>query len=82
MIKGNESAMPVTYKEETGDGKLIVSTETGLTIRQHFAAVAMQGFMSVENKGTGDWKDLVKTAARISVFVADALIAELNKPVE
>ena len=42
-----------------------------ITVRQHFAAMAMQGF-AVEGVHENE-------AARLSVKYADALIAQLNK---
>lgn len=50
----------------------------GLTIRQHFAAMAMQGFCAA---GYGDFNSHhVEHIARLSVQQADALINELNNP--
>ena len=48
----------------------------GLTKREHFAAMAMQGFISDEA-----WSRKVGTAklAALSVEAADALLAELEK---
>ncbi len=51
--------------------------QSGLTKREYFAAIAMQGWISTEsNEYTfDDAKALVRT----SVAYADALIEELNK---
>lgn len=46
---------------------------SGLTIREHFAALAMQGLLSNPNHSG------VAYEAIIAVEAADALIAELNK---
>lgn len=55
--------------------------ETGLTIRAHFAAMAMQGLLSnplLENAIDGP-KCVYATIAGDALKHADALIAELNK---
>lgn len=72
MITGNELATPIDgmYASESrkaGDG---------LTIRQYFAAMAMQGLC------TTYFKDAVVKPyllANLSVQFADTLISELNK---
>ena len=47
----------------------------GLTKREHFAAMAMQGYCAVE----AGWNQPPEEVARCSAVMADALIAELNK---
>lgn len=48
----------------------------GLTKREYFAALAMQGMLSnVQYSATVSWDELVEQAAKY----ADALIAELSK---
>ena len=51
--------------------------EPGLTKREYFAGLAMQGLCanSQENSPAGDWK----TVARDAALAADALLAELEK---
>jgi len=88
-ITGNE---PITashkYFDENGESKECL----GLTIRQEFAARAMQGILSNEEMIKGfslmdlyrlneNWKDSAfsKSIIRCSVGMADALIEELNK---
>jgi len=72
MITGNEPAMPFTT-----DADRDTELHEGLTIRQHFAAMAMQGLFSnhlmVDQFGCGD------ALAAEAVKIADSLIAELNK---
>ena len=48
----------------------------GISIREHFAAMAMQGIASTGS--TGDYEAI----AYLSVSMADALIDELNKGAE
>ena len=97
--RGNEQAMPgFEYMAGYGCSKRIVHPDgqvdwlhyqTGLTIREHFAAMAMNSilvrtlydqdveddFISKGNKA----EDLPKFAAMLAVESADALIAELAK---
>lgn len=44
----------------------------GLTKREHFAALAMQGMLA-------SGRDNISHIAKTSVFVADAVIVQLNK---
>lgn len=53
----------------------------GLTIRQHFASLALQGLCALPDKGEFKsneeaWEKMVQ----YSVLAADKLIEELNKP--
>lgn len=90
MITGNEPAMGFGYEKSIdnpsyGRGSSVEYFKKsieykGLTIRQHFAAMAMQGFCSA---GYGDFNsNHVEAIAKFSVEQADALIAELNKPTQ
>ena len=84
MTNPNEPAYPVAvrrtenYMDEGGYGRSRIVTvhEGGLTIREYFAALAMQGNLA-------SWPnacELDQTAIAIdAVNLADALIAELNK---
>jgi hypothetical protein len=64
-ITGDEPIYPV----ETGVGKF-----NGLTIRQHFAVMAMRG---IAQKKGGYWQP--ESIASDAVDIADALIEELNQ---
>jgi hypothetical protein len=78
MITGNETAYPVVEIEE-GVG-VAASDERGLTIRQHFAAMAMQGLFSSMNRYDFPPNlENVAYCAQLGVTAADALINELNK---
>lgn len=76
MITGNEPAMPIFSR--TNEDGVVGYNAYGLTIRQQFAAIAMQGLMSQDNSDD-KFKEGVITIAAISVHMADALIDELNK---
>ncbi len=76
MITGNEPAMP--FESATMD--TLMSTHlVGLTIRQHFAAMAMQGMLAnhlIIDTLSGNSKEVI---CEWSVKYAEALINELNK---
>jgi hypothetical protein len=71
------SAFPVLSLLQDRDGNYSLDQEGGLTKRELFAAMAMQGMMSTEMalKSTRTPRDLMRGCAE----VADALIAELAK---
>ena len=51
-------------------------SECGLTKREFFAAMAMQGCVAIP---TDNWYSSPQGAAKLAVEAADALIAALNK---
>lgn len=61
---------------QNGDDQYAWSTTNGLTKREYFAAMAMQGIISKRDNDSGVYtKEIVER----SVQCADALIEELNK---
>jgi len=70
MTQQNDAAFAraAFYHPEAG----VSTSKDGLTKREYFAAMAIQGFMV---NHTGTIEELVK----MSVIAADALIKELNK---
>lgn len=70
-ITGNEPAMPIRYEGDLGQ----MNSAGGLTIRQHYAGLAMQGFLSTSRY----WIDEPEKVAEWSVRQADALINALNQ---
>lgn len=75
----NDAAYPLTFDNETLEGLADAYKSNdknlevgGLTKREYFAAMAMQG-LSV------DWTRENEKIAVHAVLIADALIAELNK---
>lgn len=62
--KANESIKPIEYNNNY--------ISTGLTKREYFAAMAMQGLLANDS-------GLITSKARDAVKAADALIEELNK---
>jgi hypothetical protein len=91
MSRADEPAYPAVFRN---DGDLNVSAPTGeviapgnylhmvgLSVREHFAAMAMQGLIASDRKPPAEtigeeWRALW------AVKHADALIAELAKPVQ
>lgn len=72
---GNEPAAPVVKSTETV--QRAAAMYRGLTKREHFAGLAMQGVLAGANAWPDDrdWPEV----ARRAVVGADALIAELAK---
>lgn len=76
-IYANEPAIPHTYEEEVGDyGMKQQQVYNGLSKREYFAAMAMQGILSDQ---TYVRPNSTEEVSRCAVAMADALIAELNK---
>jgi hypothetical protein len=82
MSRGDEDAFPTAYVNVDGES----FKSDGLTIREHFAAMAMQGFLSdsavLENLNTlseKDGRDPDDLIAIMAIRQADALIEALEK---
>ena len=82
-ITGNEPAMARPYSHDErpsgkyeGDYPESFQAFTGLTIRQYYAGLAMQGFIATYGS---DSQPSAKESAKFGVEAADALIEELNK---
>lgn len=73
---GEEPINPTAYWSERISEKGGLVQGEGLTKREYFAAMAMQGALS--SITGGDWASAINVAKR-SVEYADALIEELNK---
>lgn len=85
-ITGNEPAMPIIKTVGDGTGPIGSVIEPGLTIRQHFAAMAMQGLLYQNlpvdralNESNENGNSQLSNLAQASVKCADALIEALNK---
>lgn len=77
MKNGDLNAYPQVFVTEDGD---ISSISGGLTKREQFAAMALQGMLS-----NGEMVDIMsepcaKTCASFAIQCADALLYELDKP--
>ena len=90
-ITGNEPANPMAaFRTEHLEGMSENGILTGLTIRQQFAMVAMQGVISGIHSNENVLAGLLKSSdslkiepeniiAQMAIEYADALIEELNK---
>lgn len=78
IITGDEPAMPTTNSVNGGE-----LNESGLNIRQQFAAMAMQGLLhqnlQVDRALNEKNGSQVHAVVEVAVKMADALIKELNK---
>lgn len=76
---------PINTAVEHTDGSTMTMrlscTEIGLTKREYFAAMAMQGLLAsfTQKSAIGAWNNETKETAEASVNFADALINALNE---
>lgn len=75
MIKGNEPINPILELNSQGQ---LEDTSYGLTKREYFAGLAMQGLCSACDE-EGVWSHDAKIVAGAAVKYADALLAELER---
>lgn len=71
MITGNE---PIMGYQDDAAGEI----KGGLTIRQYFAGLAMQGYIASNPKAEDGSPEHIFVTAKKAVIAADALINELN----
>jgi len=72
MINPNDSTFPIPPSTILANGTWAEAT-SGIPVRAHFAAMAMQGILASGSTSTDS------NIASYAVAAADALIAELNK---
>ena len=77
MTKGNDFANPSTHQNE--DGTHDFSINKGLTKREYFAAMAMQGILASNTAGMSSSRIDIFAFAEQGVKAADALIKALNE---
>lgn len=75
-MEGNEPAFPIPYVVDEING-LKIRYEVGLTKREYFAGLAMQGIVEGDS-ARGCFDDRQKVA-EVACEFADALLAELSK---
>ena len=83
-MKNNEPAFPHPRIVLTGkDREVIVNPSEGMSLRDYFAAKAMQGMVSAHNQD-GEWtgcgdKKMNKIVVEIAYSIADAMLSEREK---
>lgn len=78
MKNSNKPIAPTHYMDqESGTGELYCD-EIGLTKREHFAALAMQGLLS-GGYAIDDARNRANDVSSEAVSIADALLLELEK---
>lgn len=75
MTPSNESAFGFAATLEHPDGVEHVFSH-GLTKREYFAAMAMQGMLANSAEGNTEWD--YNTIAKHSCIAADALVEQMN----
>lgn len=78
MKNSEQPIIPMPYTNQ--DGTLQHDIFFGLTKREHFAGLAMQGLLAKHYIKDSDETPMLKEFAYYSVQFADALLAELDKP--
>lgn len=73
------SAFPIPRLIQDRDGCYSLDSDGGLTKRELFAAMAMQGLCSSIGDAPRDAGGWISRAAMRSTWLADALLAELAK---
>jgi hypothetical protein len=71
MSRANDAAFPIADRD--------IRNPDGLTIREHFAAMAMQGLLASRERYADHWRIEWDSIASCAVKQAGALIAELAK---
>lgn len=72
----NQPAFPVLELKQLGDKMLLDCAAAGLSKREYFAGLAMQGLVSNPDI---KFSSTAENFAKYSVEIADALLAELSK---
>lgn len=80
MKNADKPINPIVQEENIGQGgKILMCTEYGLTKREYFAGLAMQGLIS-----SCDWnfttfnKDLIEATSKNAIDLADELLKQLE----
>jgi hypothetical protein len=76
MNNADMPASPSKSVSNTGSPYYNALLSDGLTKREHFAGMVIQGICANRDYITEDWKEII---AKEAVYMADALLAELEK---
>ena len=78
MKSGDKSAFPTEMEVHTAFGST-KRAEIGLTKREHYAGLAMQGLLALPDKGTyGSFDEAIERICEVSVKFADELLKQLE----
>ena len=78
MKSGDKSAFPTEMEVHTAFGST-KRAEIGLTKREHYAGLAMQGLLALPDKGTyGSLDEAIERICEVSVKFADELLKQLE----
>ena len=79
MKNGDKSAFPTEIEVHTAFGST-KRAEIGLTKREHYAGLAMQGLLALPDKGTyGSFDEAIERICEVSVKFADELLKQLEE---
>ena len=80
MKNADKPINPIVQEENIGQGgKILMCTEYGLTKREHYAGLAMQGLLALPDKGTyGSFDKAIERICEVSVKFADELLKQLE----
>lgn len=79
MNNGEQSAYPIHggYQNDDPRNQIIGG---GLSKREYFAAMALQGLMAVNNKGSFDnTNEMIAEGVERAIMAADELLKQLNE---
>ena len=78
MKNGYKPAFPTEIEVHTAFGST-KRAEIGLTKREHYAGLAMQGLLALPDKGTyGSFDEAIERICEVSVKFADELLKQLE----
>ena len=81
MKNADKPINPIVQEENIGQGgKILMCTEYGLTKREYFAGLALQGLLALPDKGTfGSFDEAIEWMCEVSVKFADELLKQLEE---
>ena len=82
MKNADKPINPIVQEENIGQGgKILMCTEYGLTKREHYAGLAMQGLISsfTEKAAIGGWGTEMKETIKCAIDYADELLKQLEE---
>ncbi len=82
MKNADKPINPIVQEENIGQGgKILMCTEYGLTKREYFAGLAMQGLISsfTEKASYGGWGTEMEATIKCAIDYADELLKQLEE---